>query len=335
MNSLQAYRKEVQEFNLLSREQEFELGNRIRQGDDRARQAMIEANLRLVFMAARRYTRRGLDFEDVIQDGNHGLIKAVDSFDPNKGSFANYAPWWIKLYIERGIIDKSHTIRLPVWLWEHGMRFLKTKSSLVRETEEQPTLKQIAQTMGIKEKLAGRVADCFRLTEMTQLSELSTSPQDGESDECRLLALADYRYSPDTPLFFKDGLVEGCRELSRFLVQIRKAIRIRNRRGRIANCRQNTQVFVFRYCLDEYPTEFVKCREYSAIANRFGVSKQRGEQIVSRAWQKLHEEGMPHDEKWLMKMFVRIQGLSERIGEEAERIIRTHFRPYTLPASVA
>ncbi len=331
MNSLQAYWKEVQKFNLLSREQEFELGNRFRQGDNKARQKMIEANLRLVLIIARRYIRRGYDIEDVIQDGNHGLIKAVDNYDPNRGPFSHYASWWIKLYIERGIIDKSHTIRLPVWLWQHGMRFLKTKHLLVQEAEKQPTLELIAQTMGIDERLAEKVAGIFRLAEITQLSELSTSPRDGKSDECRLLALADYRYSPDTPLFFKANLAEACRELDKFLVGIRKTLSIPNKRGPIANSRQNIQIFVFRYCLDKDPTQFIKCREYSAISKRFPVSKQRGEQIVSRAWEKLHEKGMPQDEKWLMKMFATVQGLSERIGEEAERIINAHFKPYALP----
>ncbi len=333
MNSLQSYWKEIQEFNLLGRDQEFELGNRIRQGDNGARQTMIEANLRLVLMIARKYTRRGYDMEDLIQDGNHGLIKAVDNYDPNKGRFSHYAPWWIKLYIERGILDKSHTIRLPVWLWEYGMRFLKTKYLLVQKTEKQPTLKLIAQTMGVEERLVEKVDGILRLREITQLSELSTSPCDGESDEGRLLALADYRYSPDTPLFFKDNLADACRELDRFLVQIRKTLRIRNKRGRVANSRRNTQIFVFRYGLDENPSQFIKCREYSAISKRFPVSKQRGEQIVSRAWEKLHEEGVPQDEKWLLKMFVTIQGLSERIGEEAEWIIKSHFKPYALPSS--
>jgi RNA polymerase primary sigma factor len=327
MNVLHTYRKEVQRYNLVSREEELELGSRIRQGDGEARRRMIEANLRLVILIARGYTRRGYDMDDAVQDGNLGLIKAVDNYDPNKGRFSHYAHWWIKLYINRGIIDKSDTIRLPVWLWQYRIRFIKTKNLLFQETGKEPDLELIARAMGIKEKLAERVVGSLNMTETKQLSELSTSPRDGESDESRVLALADYRFSPDRTLLYKAELAEACRELDKFLVQVRKILRIPNKRGPIANTTKNIRIFVFRYCLDENPIYVLKWREYSAIAMRFSVSKQRGEQIVAKAWEKLHENGMPQDEEWLMTMFAMIHHFSEAIGKEAERIIKTHFRP--------
>lgn len=132
--SLAFYLRNLRDYPLLSAEEEIELGRRIVQGDTAARERMILSNLRLVVLIAKRYMGRGLAFPDLIEEGNIGLMKAVDRFDPEKGfRFSTYASWWIRQAIERAAINQGHLIRLPVHMMEKVNQYLSRIEQMVSE----------------------------------------------------------------------------------------------------------------------------------------------------------------------------------------------------------
>lgn len=134
LSSLGSYLKKLQKSHLLTSEEEQDLARRIQKGDESARQSMIQSNLRLVVSIAKRYIGRGLLLEDLIEEGNLGLMKAVSKFDPEKGfRFSTYASWWIRQSIERAIINQGHTIRLPVHMMEKVNSYLNTIERMVSE----------------------------------------------------------------------------------------------------------------------------------------------------------------------------------------------------------
>ena len=145
------YLRDIQRTPLLSAEAEKELARRIEQGDMAARNGMIEANLRLVVKIAKRYLNRGLPFLDLIEEGNLGLIKAVERFSLTKECrFSTYATWWIRQSIERALINQSRTIRLPVHVSDDISRMLKTSRKLSQELHREPSVQELADAMQIK-----------------------------------------------------------------------------------------------------------------------------------------------------------------------------------------
>ena len=146
------YLKEIGKIPLLTAEEEAELGKRLAEGDMEAHNKMVEANLRLVVSIAKRYVGRGLPFLDLIQEGNLGLIKAVDKFDYTKGyKFSTYATWWIRQSITRAIADQARTIRIPVHMVETINRVLRTSHSMVQKLGREPTTKEIADELHIEQ----------------------------------------------------------------------------------------------------------------------------------------------------------------------------------------
>lgn len=157
-NSIKIYMREMGQFSMLSAEEEVELANRIAEGDQSAKNELVEANLRLVVSLARHYQGCGLSYQDLIQEGNIGLIKAAEKFDVSKGfRFSTYASWWIKQALSRAIADQSRTIRIPVHMTENINKFKKTERELLSQLNREPKIKEIADAMGISEKQAKEI----------------------------------------------------------------------------------------------------------------------------------------------------------------------------------
>ena len=146
------YLKEIGRVPLLTAEEEIEIAQRMEQGDEEAKKKLAEANLRLVVSIAKRYVGRGMLFLDLIQEGNLGLIKAVEKFDYRKGyKFSTYATWWIRQAITRAIADQARTIRIPVHMVETINKLIRVSRQLLQEYGREPTPEEIAKAMGISE----------------------------------------------------------------------------------------------------------------------------------------------------------------------------------------
>ena len=146
------YLKEIGRVPLLTAEEEIEIAQRMEQGDEEAKKKLAEANLRLVVSIAKRYVGRGMLFLDLIQEGNLGLIKAVEKFDYRKGyKFSTYATWWIRQAITRAIADQARTIRIPVHMVETINKLIRVSRQLLQEFGREPTPEEIAKHMGISE----------------------------------------------------------------------------------------------------------------------------------------------------------------------------------------
>lgn len=157
-NSIKIYMREMGQFSMLSVDEEIKLAHRIAEGDQSAKNELVEANLRLVVSLARHYQGCGLSYQDLIQEGNIGLIKAAEKFDVSKGfRFSTYASWWIKQALSRAIADQSRTIRIPVHMTENINKFKKTERELLSKLNREPKVKEIADAMGISEKQAKEI----------------------------------------------------------------------------------------------------------------------------------------------------------------------------------
>lgn len=144
-DSVRLYLREIGKIPLLNSEEELELAQKVVAGDKRAKDKMAEANMRLVVSIAKRYSGRGLDFLDLIQEGNTGLLRAVEKFDPDKGfKFSTYATWWIRQAITRAIADQARTIRIPVHMVETINKLLRTQRRMTQELNREPTIEELA-----------------------------------------------------------------------------------------------------------------------------------------------------------------------------------------------
>jgi RNA polymerase primary sigma factor len=147
-DSVRLYLREIGKIPLLTSEEELDLAQRVVAGEKRAKDKMAEANMRLVVSIAKRYVGRGLDLLDLIQEGNTGLLRAVEKFDPDKGfKFSTYATWWIRQAITRAIADQARTIRIPVHMVETINKLLRTQRRLTQELNREPTNEEIAKEM--------------------------------------------------------------------------------------------------------------------------------------------------------------------------------------------
>jgi RNA polymerase primary sigma factor len=166
-DSLQLFLKDVGKVSLLTAAQEVELAKRIESGDHRAKQEMVEANLRLVVSIAKRYRNQGLPFLDLIQEGTIGLVRAAEKFDWRKGyKFSTYATWWIRQAVARALADKARTIRMPVHVVEKLNKIMRTERKLRAERGREPTNEEIAQEL----ELAVEEVESIRRTAQTPVS---------------------------------------------------------------------------------------------------------------------------------------------------------------------
>jgi len=189
-DSVRLYLREIGKIPLLSAEEELELAQRVVQGDKIAKDKMAEANMRLVVSIAKRYVGRGLDLLDLIQEGNTGLLRAVEKFDPDKGfKFSTYATWWIRQAITRAIADQARTIRIPVHMVETINKLLRTQRRLTQELNREPTNEEIAAAMEIE---VDKVEHIMKIKQ--DISSLDASIRDDEEES----VLADFIEDEDT-----------------------------------------------------------------------------------------------------------------------------------------
>ena len=147
-DSVRLHLREIGKIPLLTAEEELSLAQRVVKGDKRAKDKMAEANMRLVVSIAKRYSGRGLDFLDLIQEGHTGLLRAVEKFDPDKGfKFSTYATWWIRQAITRAIADQARTIRIPVHMVETINKLLRTQRRMTQELNREPTIEELAKEL--------------------------------------------------------------------------------------------------------------------------------------------------------------------------------------------
>lgn len=147
-DSVRLYLREIGKIPLLNAEEELALAKRVVEGDKKAKDKMAEANMRLVVSIAKRYSGRGLDFLDLIQEGNTGLLRAVEKFDPDKGfKFSTYATWWIRQAITRAIADQARTIRIPVHMVETINKLLRTQRRMTQELNREPTIEELGKEL--------------------------------------------------------------------------------------------------------------------------------------------------------------------------------------------
>ena len=148
VDPIKAYLKDIRPIALLTPEQEIELSRRVQKGDQEARNMMIRANLRLVISIAKRYVNLGVPLSDLIEEGNIGLMRGVEKFDPERGfRFSTYAAWWIKQGISRGIIDQGKMIRVPVYMNEEILKYKKAIEKLRHKLKRDPTQSEIAKKL--------------------------------------------------------------------------------------------------------------------------------------------------------------------------------------------
>ena len=174
------YLKEIGRINLLTSDEEFEYAKRAVEGDEEAKKALAESNLRLVVSIAKRYVGRGMLFLDLIPEGNIGLMKAVDKFDPTKGyKFSTYATWWIRQAITRAIADQARTIRVPVHMVETINKLARIQRQLTQELNREPTDEEIAKKLGIS---IDKVREVYKISQ----EPVSLETPIGEEDDSHL-----------------------------------------------------------------------------------------------------------------------------------------------------
>jgi len=260
MDAIKSYLKEIRKSVLLTFEQEQDLGKRIQEnGDEDARRQMIESNLRLVVSMAKRYINRGLPFSDIIEEGNIGLIRAVEKFDYKRGfKFSTYASWWIRQAIERAIINQSKMIRLPVHVVEKLNHFMAISEQLMQEKNNLPSAKEVARRMAVKEE------DVLELQQLIRKTYSLDSPIGGR---------------PDTSL--KD-VIQDTSQVAPSMM----AIGIRNREEIekwLGTLKENERrVIVLRFGLAGEMS-----RTLEEIGNIFGLTRERVRQIEHSAITKL------------------------------------------------
>ena len=253
------YLKEIGKVSLLSADEEIELAKRMEKGDEAAKKRLAEANLRLVVSIAKRYVGRGMLFLDLIQEGNLGLIKAVEKFDYRKGyKFSTYATWWIRQAITRAIADQARTIRIPVHMVETINKLIRVSSQLLQELGREPTPEEIAEEMDMP---VDRVREILKISQ----EPVSLETPIGEEEDSHL---GDFIQDDNVPVpadaaaftLLKEQLVEV---LSTLTDREQKVLRLR-------------------FGLDDG-----RARTLEEVGKEFNVTRERIRQIEAKALRKL------------------------------------------------
>ena len=253
------YLKEIGQIKLLSMEEELELADRILEGDETAKSELAEANLRLVVSIAKRYVGRGMLFLDLIQEGNIGLMKAVDKFDVSKGyKFSTYATWWIRQAITRAIADQARTIRVPVHMVETINKLARIQRQMTLELNREPSEDELAKKMNMP---VDKIREIYKISQ----DPVSLETPIGEEDDSHLgdFIKDERNVSPEeyaTNELLKDEIAEVLQTLTE---REEKVIRLR------------------------FGLEDGKSRTLEEVGQMFGVTRERIRQIEAKALRKL------------------------------------------------
>ena len=256
---VKTYLKEIGQVPLLSAQQEMELARAAQAGNEEARRKLSEANLRLVVSVAKRYAGRGLPFLDLIQEGNLGLMKAAEKFEPERGfKFSTYATWWIRQSITRAIADQGRTIRIPVHLVENINRVKKTAGELLRKNGREPTVEEIAVRMDLEPD---------KVRELLQLAQdpVSLETPVGEEEDAHL---EDFIQDEEAGVPVEKA---GRQLLHRELLNVLKSLTPREER-----------VITLRFGLEDG-----RSRTLEELGREFNVTRERVRQIEAKALRKL------------------------------------------------
>ena len=253
------YLKEIGKVPLLSAEDEIELAKRMENGDQEAKKRLAEANLRLVVSIAKRYVGRGMLFLDLIQEGNLGLIKAVEKFDYRKGyKFSTYATWWIRQAITRAIADQARTIRIPVHMVETINKLIRVSRQLLQELGREPTPEEISEEMGMP---VDRVREILKISQ----EPVSLETPIGEEEDSHL---GDFIQDDNVPVPAEAASFTLLREQ---LVEVLGTLTEREQK-----------VLRLRFGLDDG-----RARTLEEVGKEFNVTRERIRQIEAKALRKL------------------------------------------------
>ena len=253
------YLKEIGKVPLLTAEEEIELAKRMENGDEEAKKRLAEANLRLVVSIAKRYVGRGMLFLDLIQEGNLGLIKAVEKFDYNKGfKFSTYATWWIRQAITRAIADQARTIRIPVHMVQTINKLVRVSRQLLQELGREPTPEEIAERMEIPVE---RVREILKISQ----EPVSLETPIGEEEDSHL---GDFIQDDNVPVPADAAAFTLLRE------QLKEVL------GTLTEREQ--KVLRLRFGLDDG-----RARTLEEVGKEFNVTRERIRQIEAKALRKL------------------------------------------------
>ena len=253
------YLKEIGKVSLLTADEEIELAKRMEQGDEEAKKRLAEANLRLVVSIAKRYVGRGMLFLDLIQEGNLGLIKAVEKFDYRKGyKFSTYATWWIRQAITRAIADQARTIRIPVLMVETINKLIRVSRQLLQELGREPTPEEIAEEMKMP---VDRVREILKISQ----EPVSLETPIGEEEDSHL---GD---------FIQDDNVPVPADAAAFTLLKEQLIEVL---GTLTEREQ--KVLRLRFGLDDG-----RARTLEEVGKEFNVTRERIRQIEAKALRKL------------------------------------------------
>ncbi len=259
MEAIKTYLKEIRNIPLLTPQEELELTRKVRKGDKDARTKMIRSNLRLVINIAKRYSNFGVNLMDLIEEGNIGLMKAVEKFKPSKGfRFSTYAAWWIKQAISRSIIDQGKMIRIPVYMNESILKWKKTAEALQHKLKRAPHTGEIAKKMGVS------VDRVRKLSNMTAKMASLEAPI-GEEEKGQIKDIIE-----------DENLIAPDEELEQFFNKERTVdlLGIMNKRER--------HILDLRFGLTDG-----KSHTLAEISRKLGVSRERVRQIEDAALKKL------------------------------------------------